>query len=188
MELLEVENLYKEFYKDKVKFAAVDHIHFSIREGECLGLVGESGCGKSTTASLIAGLLKPDKGTFRFLGEELTKSSSRRIRKNIQMIFQNPMDSFDPRYHLLSSVQQGLRYVEKCDKRELERRAQEAISFVGLKESYYKKPIHQLSGGECQRAAIARAIIGQPKLLICDEATSALDVSVQAQIISLLKS
>ena len=70
MELLEVENLYKEFYKDKVKFAAVDHIHFSIREGECLGLVGESGCGKSTTASLIAGLLKPDKGTFRFLGEE----------------------------------------------------------------------------------------------------------------------
>lgn len=68
MELLEVENLYKEFYKDKVKFAAVDHIHFSIREGECLGLVGESGCGKSTTASLIAGLLKPDKGTFRFLG------------------------------------------------------------------------------------------------------------------------
>ena len=187
MELLEVENLYKEFYKDKIKFAAVDHIHFSIREGECLGLVGESGCGKSTTASLIAGLLKPDKGTFRFFGEELTKSSSRRIRKNIQMIFQNPMDSFDPRYHLLSSVQQGLRYVEKCDKRELERRAQEAISFVGLKESYYKKPIHQLSGGECQRAAIARAIIGQPKLLICDEATSALDVSVQAQIINLLK-
>ena len=187
MELLEVENLYKEFYKDKVKFAAVDHIHFSIREGECLGLVGESGCGKSTTASLIAGLLKPDKGTFRFLGEELTKSSSRRIRKNIQMIFQNPMDSFDPRYHLLSSVQQGLRYVEKCDKRELERRAQEAISFVGLKESYYKKPIHQLSGGECQRAAIARAIIGQPKLLICDEATSALDPQTTSSILELLK-
>ncbi len=138
MELLEVENLYKEFYKDKVKFVAVDHIHFSIREGECLGLVGESGCGKSTTASLIAGLLKPDKGTFRFLGEELTKSSSRRIRKNIQMIFQNPMDSFDPRYHLLSSVQQGLRYVEKCDKRELERRAQEAISFVGLRKVIIK--------------------------------------------------
>ena len=187
MELLEVENLYKEFYKDKIKFAAVDHIHFSIREGECLGLVGESGCGKSTTASLIAGLLKPDKGTFRFFGEELTKSSSRRIRKNIQMIFQNPMDSFDPRYHLLSSVQQGLRYVEKCDKRELERRAQEAISFVGLKESYYKKPIHQLSGGECQRAAIARAIIGQPKLLICDEATSALDPNTTHAILTLIK-
>lgn len=187
MDLLEIKGLYKEFYKNKVKFAAVDYIDFSIKEGECLGLVGESGCGKSTIASMIAGLLKPDKGQFLYLGEAFTKTSAKHIRKHIQMIFQNPVDSFDPRYSLLSSVKQGLRYVEKCSKKDLERLSKEAIAYVGLKESYYKQPINQLSGGECQRAAIARAIVGNPKLLICDEATSALDVSVQAQIISLLQ-
>ena len=137
--VLKVENLKVHFpvkgglFTKKQVVKAVDGVSFEIYPRETFGLVGESGCGKSTTASLIAGLLKPDKGTFRFLGEELTKSSSRRIRKNIQMIFQNPMDSFDPRYHLLSSVQQGLRYVEKCDKKRTGTSCARGDFFCGIK-------------------------------------------------------
>lgn len=188
MALLEVRGLYKEFRKDKMRFVAVNHVDLTLEEGECLGLVGESGCGKSTTAQLIARLLKEDRGELLFQGEDLRKPANlKRFRRDIQMIFQNPTDSFDPRYNLLSSVKQGLRYLERCGKDELDRRAKEAIAFVGLKESYHKRPIHALSGGECQRAAIARGILANPKLIICDEATSALDVSVQAQIVALLK-
>lgn len=188
MPLLEVNGLSKHFTKDKISFAAVDAVSLSIDPGECLGLVGESGCGKSTTALLIARLLREDQGQIRFQGEDLRQSGVwKRLRRDIQMIFQNPADSFDPRYTLLSSVKQGLRYLERCPKAELEQRAKEAIACVGLKESYWKRPVRQLSGGECQRAAIARAMISNPKLLICDEATSALDVSVQAQIVALLQ-
>lgn len=186
--LLEVKGLSKHFTKDKISFAAVDAVSFAIDAGECLGLVGESGCGKSTTAQLIARLLREDEGEIWFQGEDLRKPAVwKRLRRDIQMIFQNPSDSFDPRYTLLSSVKQGLRYLERCSKDELEQRAKEAIACVGLKESYWKRPVRQLSGGECQRAAIARAIISNPKLVVCDEATSALDVSVQAQIVALLQ-
>ena len=188
MSLLEIKDLYKEFSNGKSKFAAVDHVSLQIEEGECLGVVGESGCGKSTMASLVMHLKKPDSGSIMFDGRELnTRQAVKESRKNLQMIFQNPVDSFDPRYTLLDSVKQGLRYFENPGKAELERRAKEAIEYAGLKPSYYNRKIYQLSGGECQRAAIARAIISAPKLLICDEATSALDVSVQAQIIALLK-
>ena len=188
MMLLEVEGLEKSFIKDRVRFSAVDGVSFTIAEGECFGLIGESGCGKSTVARLIVQLLKEDKGSIRFLGKDLTKKAGeKQVRRAMQMIFQNPTDSFDPRYSLLDSVKQGLRFLEKVPKEELDRLAKEAIAFVGLKESYYRQPVHQLSGGECQRAAIARAILGNPQLIICDEATSALDVSVQAQVVSLLK-
>ena len=177
MALLEVKGLYKVFTKDKVKVAAVNQVDLTLKEGECLGLVGESGCGKSTTAQLIARLLKEDRGEIWFQGEDLRKPANlKQLRRDIQMIFQNPTDSFDPRYNLLSSVKQGLRYFEKCSKEELDQRARKRLPSVGLKESYYKRPIHKMSGGECQRAAIARAIIANPKLIICDEATSALDV------------
>lgn len=186
--LLEVKGLCKAFVKDKTRFAAVDGVSLSLEPGECLGLVGESGCGKSTTAQLLARLLKEDQGEIWFQGQDLRKSTVwKSLRRDLQMIFQNPADSFDPRYTLLTSVKQGLRYLERCTKSELEERAKEAIACVGLKESYWKRPIHQLSGGECQRAAIARAMIANPKLIICDEATSALDVSVQAQIVALLQ-
>ena len=186
MMLLEVEGLEKSFIKDRVRFSAVDGVSFTIAEGECFGLIGESGCGKSTVARLIARLLKEDKGSIRFLGKDLTKKAGeKQVRRAMQMIFQNPTDSFDPRYSLLDSVKQGLRFLEKVPKEELDRLAKEAIAFVGLKESYYRQPVHQLSGGECQRAAIARAILGNPQLIICDEATSALDVSVQAQVLNL---
>lgn len=187
MALLEVRDLYKEFTNDKLKFAAVDHVSFSLEKGECLGIVGESGCGKSTTASLIMHLRHADGGQIIFDGEELNNKTIKGARKNLQMIFQNPVDSFDPRYTLLNGIKQGLRYFENLGKEELDRRAKEAIRYAGLKDSYYDRKIYQLSGGECQRAAIARAIISNPKLIICDEATSALDVSVQAQVIELLK-
>ncbi|MDD5953470.1 MAG: ABC transporter ATP-binding protein [Oscillospiraceae bacterium] len=188
MALLEVKGLYKEFTKGKTRFAAVDHIDLQVEAGECLGLVGESGCGKSTTAQLILHLLKADGGEIWF-DNKLLKSNSdmKEVRSDLQMIFQNPVDSFDPRCTLLNGVKQGLRFFDNPGKDELDRRAKDAISFVGLKESYHKRRICQLSGGECQRAAIARAILAQPKLIICDEATSALDVSVQAQVIDLLK-
>lgn len=188
MALLEVKNLYKEFSNGKVKFAAVDHVSFTLERGECLGIVGESGCGKSTTASLIMHLHQADSGKIIFDGKELNnKKAVKEARSGLQMIFQNPVDSFDPRYTLLNGVKQGLRYFENPGKEELDKRAKEAIRYAGLKESYYNRKIFQLSGGECQRAAIARAIISEPKLIICDEATSALDVSVQAQVIELLK-
>lgn len=188
MALLEVSGLLKEFTKGKSKFAAVDHINFSIGEQECVGLVGESGCGKSTTAQLVMQLLKADEGEILLEGKSLRdRAELKASRKKLQMIFQNPVDSFDPRDTLLNGVKQGLRYLEKVGRDELDRRAKEAIRFVGLQESYYKRRIHELSGGECQRAAIARAIIGEPKLIICDEATSALDVSIQAQVVALLK-
>ena len=188
MNLLEVKDIYKEFSNENSRFTAVDHVSLSIDKGECLGIVGESGCGKSTMASLIMHLKSADGGTIIFDGKNLdNRQAVKESRSKMQMIFQNPVDSFDPRYTLLNSVKQGLRYLDTPGKEELDRRAKQAIEYVGLKTSYYDRRICQLSGGECQRAAIARAIISSPELLICDEATSALDVSVQAQIIALLK-
>lgn len=188
MALLEVKDLHREFLDDKVKFVAVDHVSFTLEKGECLGIVGESGCGKSTTAALIMHLRRADSGQIIFDGKELNNDKAvKEARSDMQMIFQNPVDSFDPRYTLLNGVKQGRKYFDNPGKEELDRLAKEAIRYVGLKESYYDRKIYQLSGGECQRAAIARAIISDPKLIICDEATSALDVSVQAQVIELLK-
>ena len=188
MSLLVVKDIYKEFTNEKSRFTAVDHVNLSIDEVECLGIVGESGCGKSTMASLIMHLKTADSGQIFLDGKNLDNGRAvKESRSKLQMIFQNPVDSFDPRYTLLNSVKQGLRYLDNPGKEELDRRAKQAIEYVGLKSSYYDRRISQLSGGECQRAAIARAIISSPKLLICDEATSALDVSVQAQIIALLK-
>lgn len=188
MILLKVENAGKRFRKNGTLVTAADHVNFSIEEGECLGLVGESGCGKSTVAEMIAGLERPDEGNI-FFGE--TKVRSGLFRKSsangMQMIFQNPAASFDPRDTLLQGIMQGAFSNRTYRTGQLREKALELFSYVGLKTEYQNKKACQLSGGECQRAAIARALIGNPRLLICDEATSALDVLVQAQIISLLK-
>lgn len=188
MSLLEVKNLCKSFTRDGNSFSAVDDVNLQINSGDCLGLVGESGCGKSTIAQLITGLLKKDSGQINFMDVDITNSKEiKKLRKNLQMVFQNPTDSFDPRYTLLNSVKQGVKSFGKYSSTELNDLAKAALDYVGLKEAYHNLPVSKLSGGECQRAAIARAIVVEPKLIICDEATSSLDVSVQAQIINLLQ-
>lgn len=188
MSLLDVKNLTKRFKKNGEWFTAVDSVSFSIREGECLGIVGESGCGKSTTANIIARLQKEDEGDILFLGKQVNRGIfTKMLGKDLQMIFQNPQDSFDPRDTVLEGIMQGAASYGIYSRSELRQRALDLLGYTGLKSEYKDKKTSELSGGECQRAAIARALICEPRLLICDEATSALDVLVQAQIIELLK-
>lgn len=187
--LLNVKNVSKSFSNDKKTFLAVDDVTFDIYEGECVGIVGESGCGKSTLSKILTKLIPLDKGEIYYKGQnisKLKKAEMSNIRKEIQLIFQNPKDSFNPRMKLLESVSEGLIHNTNYNKEERREAVKKAFDLVGLKEDYLNRYISKISGGECQRAAIARSILIQPKLLICDEITSALDVSVQAQIVSLL--
>ncbi len=189
MYVLEIENLTKEFSKNGRKFKAVDDVSFTIDAGECCGLVGESGSGKSTIAKMVARLLPPTSGTIKLLGEEITYLQGKRLRQAYQkmaMVFQMPKDSFNPRRKLGSSIQEVMTNagIHRADAK---KRTLELLDLVELKREYADRFPHQISGGECQRAALARALAGNPQLLICDEATSALDVSVQAQIVALLK-
>lgn len=187
--ILDVKNLTKTFKKNNTVFTAVDNVSFQLEKKECLGIVGESGSGKSTIAKMLVKLLEPDNGEINFIGKDLVtinKSELRKTRKDIQMIFQNPMDSFNPRKKLKTGVGAGLKYTIGLNKKQIDEKVDKALNLVGLKSEYKDRYINKLSGGECQRAAIARSIIIEPKLLICDEITSALDVSVQAQIINLL--
>lgn len=188
MALLEVKNISKKFKKNKIELTAVNEVSFTIEKGECLGIVGESGCGKSTTAGIIARLIKEDSGNIIFDGKKINNGILLKpVGRGMQMIFQNPTDSFDPRDTLLKGIKQGAASYKIWSEAELEQRALEIIDYVGLKKEYADVKINNMSGGECQRAAIARAVISEPKLLICDEATSALDVLMQAQIVDLLK-
>ena len=186
--ILEIKNLKKVFYKNKVPFTAVNDISFEMKKGECLGLVGESGCGKSTTAKLITHLLKPDGGSILINGKEILDvkgKSLKELYQDVQMVFQMPQDSFDPRRSLGDGIMESMRNrgMKKAEARE---RMMELLRMVELEPEYAKRYPHEVSGGQCQRAAIARALSVEPKLIICDEATSALDVTVQAQIVELL--
>lgn len=182
--LLKVEKLEKRFGKKEV----LRGISFEIPEGKCLGLLGESGCGKSTTAAIITGMLKPDAGSVFLMDQcavDREKTDRKLVSRTMQMVFQNPQGSLDPRKRLLDSVTEPLFQTGKSkeEKREL---AGQVLQRVGLKKEYLEKFPWEISGGECQRITLARSIINKPKLLICDEATSALDVSVQAQIVQLI--
>ena len=188
MSILDVKNLKKVFYKNKVPFTAVNDISFEMKKGECLGLVGESGCGKSTTAKLITHLIKPDDGSILINGKEILDvkgKSLKELYQDVQMVFQMPQDSFDPRRSLGDGIMESMRNrgMKKAEARE---RMMELLRMVELEPEYAKRYPHEVSGGQCQRAAIARALSVEPKLIICDEATSALDVTVQAQIVELL--
>lgn len=187
--ILEVKELKKTFYKDKVPVAAVDGVSFSVMKGECLGIVGESGCGKSTIAKIITHLTAPDTGSVRLNGKEtlsLRGKEERRLYQEIQMVFQTPQDSFDPRCPLGDGIMESMRN-KGMGKRQAHERMCALLEMVGLDRGSADRYPHQVSGGQCQRAAIARALAPEPQLIICDEATSALDVTVQAQIAELLK-
>ncbi len=187
--LLEVKGLKKTFYKNKVPFVAVNNVSFDVNEGECLGLVGESGCGKSTTAKIITHLTAPDEGSVLLDGEEtlfLKGRQERKLYQKIQMVFQTPQDSFDPRRSLGDGIMESMRNQGMLKARAKER-MYELLDMVELDREFASRCPHQVSGGQCQRASIARALAPAPELIICDEATSSLDVTVQAQIVELLK-
>lgn len=187
--ILEVSHVTKTFHERGGRtFRAVDDISLTVETGECVGIVGESGSGKSTLARIITRLIRPDSGSVTLCGTELTAikgSALRAAYRDIKMIFQEPRSSFDPRLTLGESLNDALKAIVP-GRVQRTAKAEELMERVGLDVHYLRLYPTQVSGGECQRAAIARAIAQKPRLLICDEATSALDVSVQAQIVGLL--
>src|SRR5438067_5649806 len=169
---------------------AVDDISFAVKRGETLGLVGESGCGKSTTGRAILQLYKPTGGTVNFLGKSLTQLSGgdlRRMRREMQMIFQDPYASLNPRMTVGSIIGEPLEIHNLARGREKQERVQELLRIVGLNPYFANRYPHEFSGGQRQRIGIARALAVQPSFIVCDEPISALDVSIQAQVINLLE-
>ena len=195
--ILEVRNLSKEFsvnregiFGKRTHFKAVDDVSFDIAPGESLGLVGESGCGKTTTCRLITKLIEPTSGTIRFQGEEITRMTvkdMRSIRRDVQMIFQDPFSSLNPRHTVGTIIKNAMKINQVNAPQGLEARVKELLEIVGLNPEHINRYPHEFSGGQRQRIGIARAISVNPKLIIADEPVSALDVSIQAQIINLLK-
>ncbi|MDN3723222.1 ABC transporter ATP-binding protein [Aequorivita sp. SDUM287046] len=194
--ILEVQNLEKYYFSNVGIFGkrkivkAVDNVSFSVFEGETLGLVGESGCGKSTLGRTILQLEKATSGNIKYRGKELSKlspSEIRNLRKEIQIIFQDPYSSLNPRLMIGQALMEPMQ-VHKLGKTSRERKDKvlHLIEKVGLDESYFYRYPHELSGGQRQRVGIARTIAMEPKLVICDESVSALDISVQAQVLNLL--
>ena len=188
--LLEAEHLTKVFTpRGKETFKAVDDVSFSLKAGETLGIVGESGSGKSTLAKMITKLTDITEGTLKFQGKDITKlkrSQLKDVYGNIQMVFQNPVGSFDSRRTLGDGIGESLRN-RGIKKAEVTKRVKKLLEQCGLDEEFAGRYPHEVSGGQCQRAAIARALAIEPKVLICDEATSSLDVTIQKQIMELLE-
>ena len=184
--LLEAANLTKRFGPVR----AVDGISLTIGRGETLALVGESGCGKSTTGRCILRLVEPTAGELRFEGQDITHLRGRdlrRLRQRMQIVFQDPYSSLDPRMRVEQTVGEPLLVHRVCARREISGRVNELLELVGLNPSAAHRFPHELSGGQQQRVGIARALALRPKLVVADEPVSALDVSVQAQIINLLQ-
>ncbi|MEK3989001.1 ABC transporter ATP-binding protein [Robertmurraya sp. FSL R5-0851] len=195
--LLKVDNLKKYFPitgglfgKTVGHVKAVDDVSFYVRKGETLGLVGESGCGKSTTGRVLMRLLEATEGKVVFEDQELTSLNSnamRKMRKEIQMVFQDPFASLNPRHTVEKILEEPLIVHGIGDKEERKRRVREMLEVVGLSSYHAKRYPHQFSGGQRQRIGIARALMTKPKLIIADEPVSALDVSIQSQVLNLLE-
>lgn len=189
--LVEVKNLKKHFSTKKGLLHAVDDISFDIFKGETLGLVGESGCGKSTTGRLLIRLLESTAGEVYFKGDDILKYSNKEmknLRKDVQIVFQDPYSCLNPRWTVADIIAEPLR-VNKVmkNKAELEARIRELMRIVGLAERLYDAYPHELDGGRRQRVGIARALALNPDFIVMDEPVSALDVCIQAQILNLLK-
>lgn len=187
--ILSVENLVKTFSQPgRADLTAVNGITFELLPGQCLAIIGESGSGKTTAVSLIARLLDATSGRIILNGQNITHLKGKELRqvyKTMQMVFQTPTESFDPRRTLGDGIGESLRNAG-VSKKETRQRVEALLENCGLPKEFASRYPHQVSGGQCQRAAIARALAIGPKLLICDEATSALDVTVQKEIIDLL--
>ena len=200
--LIEVKNL-KKYFPGKNKFfsrsklynKAIDDISFSIKKGKILGLVGESGCGKSTVGKTILNLIQPTGGTVKFNNKlifdvekniKLPKAHLNSIRKDMQIIFQDPYGSLDPKMTIKNIISEGIKKHKIIPSSEIENRCIELLNLCGMDKSYLNKYPHEFSGGQRQRICIARALSLNPQFIVCDEPTAALDVSIQSQILNLM--
>jgi len=195
--LVEIKNLVKYFpvrggllQRTVAQVQAVDRVSFTIREGETLGLVGESGCGKTTIGRTMLRLIEPTSGEVRFDGVDILKLRGRELkamRRNMQIIFQDPYASLDPRIPVGESIAEGLRIHRVGTRRQQDEIVMDTLRKVGLEEYYARRYPHEFSGGQRQRIGIARALALRPKFIVADEPVSALDVSIQSQVLNILK-
>ena len=188
--VLEVKHLHKDFNTKKGLLKAVNDISFYIKEGETLGIVGESGCGKSTTGRAVLRLVEPTSGEVLFMGKDILKLSRpemRHLRKDMQIIFQDPFASLDPRISISEIIAEPLRVFNLYKSQGGAERVTELMDLVGLSKRLVNTFPHELDGGRRQRVGVARALALDPKFIVCDEPVSALDVSIQAQILNLLQ-
>ncbi len=195
--LLEVRDLAKHYpvqgswWRSPSQFIrAVDGVSFTLHAGETLALVGESGCGKTTTGRAILRLIEPTRGSVRFDGQDLLaldREPLRRLRRHMQIVFQDPFGSLNPRLTIGAAIREGLLVHELAQGAEADRRVAQLLEEVGLRAEHASRYPHEFSGGQRQRVGIARALAVAPKFIVCDEPVSALDVSVQAQVVNLLR-
>jgi peptide/nickel transport system ATP-binding protein/oligopeptide transport system ATP-binding protein len=195
--LLEVEHLVKYFpvrggvlMRTVAQVQAVEDVSFVVKRGETLGLVGESGCGKSTVGRLLIRLIDPTSGSVKFEGHDIAIAEGKELkalRREMQIIFQDPFSSLDPRTPIGDSIGEGLLIHGLKDSRQRQDQVLEIMRKVGLEDYHYRRYPHEFSGGQRQRIGIARALVLRPKFIVCDEPVSALDVSIQSQVLNLLK-
>ena len=188
--MIEARHLMKYFDTPRGKLHAVDDVSFTIERGTTMGVVGESGCGKSTLGRTMIHLLESTGGQILFNGEDITKVDKkklRQLREQMQIIFQDPYSSLNPRMTVFETVQEPLIRSKRYSKKEVEERAEQIMTTVGLDERLWNSYPHELDGGRRQRIGIARAIALDPSFIVCDEPVSALDVSIQAQILNLMQ-